>query len=305
MNDSSRPVVLIICDGWGVGASDPAEIERWGNAVAMASTPVRDRLLAEYPWSLLTTSGEAVGLPAGQMGNSEVGHLNLGAGRIVHQDVTRISLAILKGSFFEIPELHDLGAALERSGGALHLIGLCSDGGVHSDISHLHALLDWAARAGIAARVHVFTDGRDASPTSGIGWIEELEAGMSAGRADGAARAAGPSPARWPGARIATVSGRYYAMDRDRRWLRTERAYRARSSRPRARVPRAPSPTSPSATPGGSPTSSCRRSSWRPPERAASNPATVSKPAPSASVPATASSSSTFAPTGPASSRLR
>jgi len=220
-------VVLIICDGWGIGASEPEEVERWGNAVAMARTPVRDRLLAECPWSVLETSGEAVGLPAGQMGNSEVGHLNLGAGRIVHQDVTRISMAIRDGSFFEIPELRDLGASLKRSDGALHLIGLCSDGGVHSEISHLHTLLDWTARTGLPARVHVVTDGRDTSPTSGTGWIEELEAGMGASRADGPTQAGSPGPARWPDARIATVSGRYYAMDRDRRWSRTERAYRA------------------------------------------------------------------------------
>ena len=212
MNDSSRPVVLIICDGWGVAASDPAEIARRGDAVAMARTPVRDRLLASCPWGLLTTSGEAVGLPPGQMGNSEVGHLNLGAGRIVHQDVTRISMAIRDGSFFEIPALRELGAALERSGGALHLVGLCSDGGVHSDISHLSALLDWAERSGLPTRVHVVTDGRDTSPTSGIGWIEELVARARAAQGD---------------IRIATVSGRYYAMDRDRRWPRTERACRA------------------------------------------------------------------------------
>ena len=207
-----RAVVLIICDGWGVAASDPAEIARRGDAVAMARTPVRDRLLASRPWGLLTTSGEAVGLPAGQMGNSEVGHLNLGAGRIVHQDVTRISMAIRDGSFFEIAALRKLGAALKASCGALHLVGLCSDGGVHSDISHLHALLDWAERTGIPARVHVVTDGRDTSPTSGIGWIEELEARVGESRAD---------------LQIATVSGRYYTMDRDRRWPRTERAYRA------------------------------------------------------------------------------
>ena len=234
MNDSNRPIVLIICDGWGVGATDPAEVERWGNAVAMAHTPVRDRLLAECPWSLLATSGEAVGLPAGQMGNSEVGHLNLGAGRIVHQDVTRISMAIRDGSFFEIPALRDLGAALKGSGGALHLVGLCSDGGIHSQISHLHALLDWAERTGIPARVHVVTDGRDTSPTSGLGWIEDLEARVrSSGgppRAqDGAGTRGGDGRAATDGAgiRIATVSGRYYTMDRDRRWARTERAYRA------------------------------------------------------------------------------
>lgn len=233
MNDSNSPIVLIICDGWGIGATNPAEIQRRGDAVAMAHTPVRDRLLAECPWSTLATSGEKVGLPAGQMGNSEVGHLNLGAGRIVHQDVTRISMAIQDGSFLEIPALRELGAALKGPGGApsgpggasrepggahggpanaLHLIGLCSDGGVHSEISHLHALLDWAERTGVRARVHCITDGRDTSPTSGLAWIEELDAGMGA---------------RWPRASIATVSGRYYAMDRDRRWPRTEQAYRA------------------------------------------------------------------------------
>ena len=211
MNDSRKPIVLIICDGWGVGASDPAGIRRQGNAVAMAQTPVRDRLLREHPWSLLATSGEAVGLPPGQMGNSEVGHLNLGAGRIVHQDVTRISMSIAEGSFFNLPELAALAAMLQRTGGALHLIGLCSDGGVHSEIGHLHALLDWADSARVPVRVHCITDGRDTSPTSGIAWIEELTA----------------RAARGYGARIATVSGRYFAMDRDRRWERTERAYRA------------------------------------------------------------------------------
>ena len=211
MNDSRKPTVLIICDGWGVGASAPDEIERWGNAVAMAHTPVRDRLLAERPWSLLRTSGEEVGLPPGQMGNSEVGHLNLGAGRIVPQDVKRISMSIRDGSFFELQELADLADRLRHSGGALHLIGLCSDGGVHSEIGHLHALLDWAERSRIPVRLHCITDGRDTSPTSGIGWIEELAARTAAGH----------------GARITTVSGRYFTMDRDKRWPRTELAYRA------------------------------------------------------------------------------
>ena len=211
MNDSRKPTVLIICDGWGVGASEPAEIERWGNAVAMARTPVRDRLLANHPWSLLTTSGEAVGLPSGQMGNSEVGHLNLGAGRVVHQDVTRISRSIRDGSFFELPELASLACTVRGSGGTLHLIGLCSDGGVHSEIGHLHTLLDWADRARIPLRLHCVTDGRDTSPTSGIGWIRELEARTAAAH----------------DARIATVSGRYFTMDRDKRWPRTELGYRA------------------------------------------------------------------------------
>lgn len=211
MNDSRKPTVLIICDGWGIGASDPVEIERQGNAVAMARTPVRDRLLAKHPWCLLRTSGEAVGLPPGQMGNSEVGHLNLGAGRVVHQDITRISISLRDGSFFALPELADLAAKLGRTGGALHLVGLCSGGGVHSEIGHLHALLGWAERAGIPVRVHCITDGRDTSPTSGAGWIEELAARTATAR----------------DARIATVSGRYFAMDRDRHWQRIERAYRA------------------------------------------------------------------------------
>lgn len=205
------PAVLIICDGWGVGAADATEIKRQGNAVAMARTPVRDRLLAECPWSLLETSGAAVGLPDGQMGNSEVGHLNLGAGRIVRQDVTRISVAIRDGSFFGLPALAALADALHRSGGALHLAGLCSDGGVHSHIGHLNALLEWADRARLPVRIHCFTDGRDTSPTFGLRWIKELEARTAACR----------------DARIATVSGRYFAMDRDQRWERTERAYRA------------------------------------------------------------------------------
>ena len=212
MNAKRKPVILIVRDGWGVGPADPASVAARGNAVAMARTPVCDALLACRPWGLLTTSGEAVGLPAGQMGNSEVGHLNLGAGRIVHQDVTRISRAVRDGSFFHLPTLCELGDSLIASGGALHLVGLCSDGGVHSDISHLHALLEWTARNRLPARIHAVTDGRDTSPTSGIGAIEGLEA-----RAE---RSGGDM-------RIATVSGRYYAMDRDRRWERAEPAYRA------------------------------------------------------------------------------
>ncbi len=205
-----RPVVLIICDGWGIGASDPAEVERQGNAVAMAHTPVLDRLLAECPASLLTTSGEAVGLPPGLMGNSEVGHLNLGAGRIVHQDLTRINTAIRDGSFFDLPELAGLAATLRRSGGRLHLVGMCSDSGVHSDIGHLEALLDWADRVDLPTGIHIITDGRDASPTAGLEWVRWLEERVERSR----------------DARIATVSGRYFAMDRDKRWERTEQAYR-------------------------------------------------------------------------------
>jgi len=210
MNDSKKPTVLIICDGWGVGPADPEDVRRQGNAVAMADTPVRDRLLAECEWNLLTTCGEEVGLPAGQMGNSEVGHLNLGAGRIVYQDVTRISIAIREGRFFDLPELRTLAGYLRETGGALHLIGLCSDGGVHSHVDHLWALMDWAGQRGLPTRIHCITDGRDTSPTSGRGWVEKT-----------AQRAAGSRDMS-----IASVSGRYFAMDRDRRWDRTELAYR-------------------------------------------------------------------------------
>ena len=208
---TAAPVVLIVCDGWGVGASDPVEVQRQGNAVAMARTPVRERLLAERPWCLLETSGTAVGLPDGQMGNSEVGHLNLGAGRVVLQDATRISTAVRDGSFARLPALATLASELRRSGGALHLAGLCSDGGVHSHMAHLHALLEWADGAALPVRVHCFTDGRDTSPTSGLRWIKEVEARTAACR----------------DARVASVSGRWFSMDRDRRWERTEHAYRA------------------------------------------------------------------------------
>ena len=211
MNDSKKPTVLIICDGWGVGANDPEAIRRQGNAVAMADTPVRDRLLAECEWNLLTTCGEAVGLPVGQMGNSEVGHLNLGAGRIIYQDVTRISIAIREGRFADLPELKTLSGTLSDTGGALHLVGLCSDGGVHSHIEHLWALMDWADGKKLPVRIHCITDGRDTSPTSGEGWVGEI----------------GERAANCHDCRIASVSGRYFAMDRDRRWDRTELAYRA------------------------------------------------------------------------------
>jgi len=206
-----KPMVLVVRDGWGVGAADPAEAERRGDAVAKARTPVRDRLLRRCPWSLLETSGRAVGLSHGRMGNSEVGHLNLGAGRIVHQEASRIDKAVADGSLFERPELVELLRSLRRSGGRLHLAGLCSNGGVHSDVAHLRAFLRWARGERLSVRIHCFTDGRDAPPNSGLAWIEELE--------------------RWTNeagdARIASVGGRHFAMDRDRRWPRTERAYRA------------------------------------------------------------------------------
>lgn len=218
-----RPVVLIVCDGWGVAAEDAEVAERRGDAVAQARTPVRDRLLTTCPWSLLATSGRAVGLPHGQMGNSEVGHLNLGAGRIVPQDVTRIDGAVADGSLFERPALVEFLDALRRTGGRLHLAGLCSDGGVHSDIAHLRALLRWAHGERLPVRIHCITDGRDTPPNSGLAWVQELE--------------------RWSNeahdARIASVCGRHYAMDRDRRWPRTERAYRAMAEGDAPAVPSA------------------------------------------------------------------
>jgi 2,3-bisphosphoglycerate-independent phosphoglycerate mutase len=200
------PVALIVLDGWGIRA------ERAHNAIAMARTPVYDELLNRYPHAQLIASGEAVGLPAGQMGNSEVGHMNMGAGRVVYQDLTRIDKSIRDGDFFESPALV---AAMDRVAGsrnALHFIGLLSDGGVHSHQRHLHALIEMAARRKVTqVFVHVITDGRDTSPTGGVRYVAELE---DVFRKTGVGR-------------IATVSGRYYAMDRDKRWERTKLAYDA------------------------------------------------------------------------------
>ncbi len=204
-SNSRNPVVLIVLDGWGIGREEP------GNAVLAAATPTMDRLLATYPHATLLTSGEAVGLPAGQMGNSEVGHLNLGAGFVVYQWITRIDRAIADGSFATNPTFLATFAHVERSGGKLHLLGLLSDGGVHSHVRHLHALLDLAAALRLRrVYLHAFTDGRDTAPDSGLGHVEALERRFAAG-----------------GGAIATVSGRYYAMDRDHRWERTEKAYDA------------------------------------------------------------------------------
>ena len=198
-------LVLIVLDGFGVADAGP------GNAISRAATPCFDELWASYPGTTLSASGRDVGLPAGQMGNSEVGHLNLGAGAVVKQDLMRIDDAIADGSFFENPALK---AACEaaRSGprGRLHLMGLVSDGGVHSGWEHIEACVELAAREGVPDLVvHAFTDGRDTLPTSAAGYLAELERWL---------RHAG---------RIGTVSGRYYAMDRDRRWDRTKLAYDA------------------------------------------------------------------------------
>ena len=199
-----RPLVLVIIDGWGY-RTDP-----FGNAIAAAKTPNWDALWRRWPHTILAAAGEPVGLPAGQQGNSEVGHLNIGAGRVVYQDLTRINLAIQDGSFTTNPVLR---AAIQSSasGHALHLMGLVSPGGVHSSSRHLYALLEMAhALRAPRVFVHAFTDGRDEPPNSAAGYMGELVERI---------RAIGTG-------RIASVSGRYYAMDRDKRWERTERAYR-------------------------------------------------------------------------------
>ncbi len=201
----TRPVVLMICDGWGVAPPSP------GNAIALANTPVFDRWVAELPGTTLEASGEAVGLPAGLMGNSEVGHLNLGAGRMVPQDLLRIDLSLRDGSFYDIPALAAAADHARRERTALHLLGLVSDGGVHSHIRHLAGLLELARRRGVnRVFIHVFTDGRDTPPRSALSFLRSLEPEME--------RA---------GARIASVSGRYFAMDRDRHWDRVSRAWAA------------------------------------------------------------------------------
>ncbi len=198
-------VLLVICDGWGEAAASE------GNAISRASTPVFDRWRRDYPWTTLEASGEAVGLPAGLMGNSEVGHLNLGAGRMVPQDLLRVDRALADGSFFENPALVEAAERARRSGAALHLLGLVSDGGVHSHERHLAGLLELAQRRGVPRTcVHVFTDGRDTPPRSAIGYIERLEQELARKGGD-----------------IASVSGRYYAMDRDRRWDRIALAWEA------------------------------------------------------------------------------
>jgi 2,3-bisphosphoglycerate-independent phosphoglycerate mutase len=191
-----------VLDGWGCAPPGP------GNAVELAATPVFDDLWARYPHTTLSASGEDVGLPPGQMGNSEVGHLTIGAGRIVDQDLMRINRAIESGDFFTNEALRGAFARARESGGHVHLLGLVSSGGVHSHVDHVRALLELARREGMAERavLHAFTDGRDVSPTAAKGDLAELVA---------------------EGARIVTVAGRYYAMDRDGRWERTERALAA------------------------------------------------------------------------------
>ena len=187
--------LLVVCDGWGWAPNSE------GNAITRARTPVFDRWIEERPWTLLEASGDAVGLPAGLMGNSEVGHLTLGAGRMVPQDLLRVDLAIRDGSLFENPALVAAADRAREAGAALHLLGLVSDGGVHSHERHLFALLELARRRGVErVRVHAFTDGRDTPPRSAGTYVERLERALAE-----------------TGGRIASVAGRYWAMDRDGR----------------------------------------------------------------------------------------
>jgi 2,3-bisphosphoglycerate-independent phosphoglycerate mutase len=201
-----KPLVLVILDGWGFRAETKA------NAIALARKPVYDRLLREYPSTLIQTSGQYVGLPDGQMGNSEVGHLNIGAGRIVHMDSTRIELMIQNGEFFSNPALLDAMKNARSGGRRLHLFGLLSDGGVHSYQTHLYALLKMAKQNGVdRVFLHAFMDGRDTLPTNGAGYMEQLQQEMR----------------EYNTGKVASVSGRYYAMDRDRRWERMAKAFNA------------------------------------------------------------------------------
>jgi 2,3-bisphosphoglycerate-independent phosphoglycerate mutase len=200
------PVVLIVLDGWGLRPQTE------NNAIALARKPAYDALMRRYPHAQLITSGEAVGLPAGQMGNSEVGHMNMGAGRVVYQDLTRIDKSIRDGDLFASPEL---AAAMDRCVNgqhALHFIGLLSDGGVHSSQQHLHALIELAARKHVPrVFIHVITDGRDTSPTGGVRYLAQLQQVLD----------------KTGTGRVASICGRYYSMDRDKRWERIKLGYDA------------------------------------------------------------------------------
>ena len=203
---SKKPVVLMILDGYGL--NDNCD----HNAVCEGRTPVMDQLMSQCPFVKGNASGLAVGLPDGQMGNSEVGHLNMGAGRIVYQELTRITKSIQDGDFFDVPEFLQAVENCKKNHSALHLWGLVSDGGVHSHNTHIYGLLELAKRNGLdKVYVHCFLDGRDTPPASGKGFVEELEAKM---KEIGVGK-------------VASVMGRYYAMDRDNRWDRVERAYNA------------------------------------------------------------------------------
>ncbi len=199
-------ILLLVMDGFGINE------KKEGNAIALAKKPNLDRLFADYPHTVLGASGLDVGLPEGQMGNSEVGHLNFGAGRVVYQEITRIDKAIKDGSFFENKVLLDAVNKAKENNSALHLMGLVSDGGVHSSLNHLYALLRLAKDKGVREiYVHAFMDGRDTSPTAGKEYIKELVEKFR----------------EYEVGSLSTIVGRYYAMDRDKRWERVEKAYRA------------------------------------------------------------------------------
>ena len=201
-----KPIALIILDGYGLAAKGNC------NAVCLASTPVMDRLMAECPWQPIRCSGLDVGLPDGQMGNSEVGHTNIGAGRVVYQELTRITKEIRDGTFFENTELVSACQKAKEQGGSVHLMGLLSDGGVHSHITHLYALLELCKRQQVEkVYVHCFLDGRDVPPSSGLSYVKALQEEME----------------KIGVGQIATISGRYYVMDRDRHWDRVQPAYEA------------------------------------------------------------------------------
>ncbi len=201
-----KPLLLVILDGWGYGDKDK------NNAVHVADTPNMDRWMETYPFTTLVAHNGAVGLPEGQMGNSEVGHLNIGAGRVVYQDFTRINHAIERGTFYENEVLLDTTRKAAASGKTLHLLGLLSDGGVHSHINHLIALVKLAGREGVEnIMIHAFMDGRDTPPSSGASYMQQLqEALQKIGKG-----------------KVATITGRYYAMDRDNRWGRVQKAWHA------------------------------------------------------------------------------
>ncbi|NNL72067.1 MAG: 2,3-bisphosphoglycerate-independent phosphoglycerate mutase, partial [Silicimonas sp.] len=198
-----KPVVLCILDGWGLRE------EREANAPVLANTPTFDRIMATCPNATLITHGPDVGLPKGQMGNSEVGHTNIGAGRVVAMDLGQIDLAIEDGSFFDEAAIVDFASRLRDSGGVAHLMGVASDGGVHGHLDHVVAAAKALTDRGVPVAIHAITDGRDVPPRSADAFIPELEEKLP------------------EGATIATVIGRYYAMDRDNRWERVERAYNA------------------------------------------------------------------------------
>ncbi|MCI5133851.1 MAG: 2,3-bisphosphoglycerate-independent phosphoglycerate mutase [Candidatus Electrothrix sp. AW2] len=202
---NNRPVVLAILDGWGIAPASAT------NAVSVAHTPNMDHWAVKYPSTTLVAHNGLVGLPEGQMGNSEVGHLNIGSGRIVYQDYTRINRAVEQGAFAKNPVLTKVMDQVKAAGSRIHFCGLLSDGGVHSHIKHLEALLAMAGDRGLEANIHCFMDGRDTPPSSGAGYMEELLAAIE----------------RIGCGQVATVSGRYWAMDRDTRWDRVEKAWQA------------------------------------------------------------------------------